>query len=208
LEFGPTKDWDLFLSHAHEDKADLARPLANVLADHGLRVWFDEHELTIGNSLSRSISYGLANSTKGVVIISPSFVSKKWTVNELTALHALEGPDDQLIWPVWHKVSYADVVRFDPVLADRFALNSDLGVEHLAQEIAGSFFRRRIHQSGDKITVGGMWRGITGRILIEERSGIVQGRYDWHDHLWSGSITGDFWHDVLVFDWGWDPDRR
>jgi len=46
---------DVFISHASEDKDAIARPLAEELRGRGHSVWFDEFELTLGNSLGRSI---------------------------------------------------------------------------------------------------------------------------------------------------------
>ena len=43
---------DLFISHASEDKDELVRPLAIELQKEGFSVWYDEFELTIGDSLS------------------------------------------------------------------------------------------------------------------------------------------------------------
>jgi TIR domain len=57
--------YDVFISHAFEDKADVARPLAQLLERSGLRVWFDEAELTPGNSLSSAIDAGLATPDMG-----------------------------------------------------------------------------------------------------------------------------------------------
>lgn len=54
-----TMDYDLFISHASEDKDHVARPLAKHLQDLGLRVWLDEFELTLGDSLRRKIDHGL-----------------------------------------------------------------------------------------------------------------------------------------------------
>jgi len=34
-------DWDVFISHAWEDKESFACPLAEALETKGLRVWFD-----------------------------------------------------------------------------------------------------------------------------------------------------------------------
>jgi hypothetical protein len=46
---GSTAEWDAFVCHASEDKADVADPLCRALIDrHGLRVWYDRFELTIG----------------------------------------------------------------------------------------------------------------------------------------------------------------
>jgi hypothetical protein len=51
-------DWDAFISHASEDKDQIARPLYLQLQELGLRIWFDEFTLTVGDSLRRSIDKG------------------------------------------------------------------------------------------------------------------------------------------------------
>jgi hypothetical protein len=70
--------YDLFLSHAHEDKNAIARPLYLALAREGISVWFDEAVLRMGDSLRRKIDEGLARCRYGVVILSPTFLSKQW----------------------------------------------------------------------------------------------------------------------------------
>ena len=50
--------FDVFICHTTEDKADVVRPLATALDDAGLRVWYDEFELRIGDSLRRKIDRG------------------------------------------------------------------------------------------------------------------------------------------------------
>jgi TIR domain len=77
------KKYDIFLSHASEDKASIARPLADRLRALGLRVWFDELTLRIGDKLRESIDKGLRDSNYGVIILSKSFFSKNWTKIEL-----------------------------------------------------------------------------------------------------------------------------
>ena len=42
---------DVFISHASEDKDAIVRPLANALISCGLKVWYDEFTLRIGDSL-------------------------------------------------------------------------------------------------------------------------------------------------------------
>jgi hypothetical protein len=49
------KDWDVFISHASEDKHKVALPLADALRRAGVRVWLDQHELKLGDSLSEKI---------------------------------------------------------------------------------------------------------------------------------------------------------
>lgn len=128
-------DWDVFVCHASEDKDDFVRPLAEGLRACGLRVWFDEFELTIGDSLRRSIDRGLALSRFGIVIISPSFMEKEWPQRELDGLVAREVPGAKAILPVWHKITAEGIRARSPLLADRLAATSDKGLNRVIADI-------------------------------------------------------------------------
>ncbi len=65
------------------------RGLAAELARLGLRVWFDEWTLRLGDSLRRKIDEGLRASSFGVVVLSPGFFTKSWPQAELDALFAI-----------------------------------------------------------------------------------------------------------------------
>jgi hypothetical protein len=82
----PAKAYDLFLSHASEDKDAIARPLHEALRAAGVSVWFDEAVLKLGDSLRKKIDEGLARCRYGVVILSPIFFSKAWPQLELDGL--------------------------------------------------------------------------------------------------------------------------
>jgi hypothetical protein len=84
------KKWDVFISHASEDKELVARPLSSYLQRAGIKVWLDENELTIGDSLREKIDEGLAQSRFGIVILSKHFLAKEWPQRELNGLVALE----------------------------------------------------------------------------------------------------------------------
>ena len=75
--------WDLFISHASEDKESVAMPLAETLRAAGATVWLDAQELKLGDSLSAKIDDGLSRSRFGVVIISRAFLDKDWPKKEL-----------------------------------------------------------------------------------------------------------------------------
>ncbi|NMG74105.1 toll/interleukin-1 receptor domain-containing protein [Aromatoleum diolicum] len=127
---------DLFVSHASEDKAEIARPLALALVDCGLNVWYDEFSLSLGDSLSESIDRGLSDSRFGVVILSPSFIAKPWPKRELRGLVSKEVASGRAILPVWHRVSHGQVLEFSPTLADLLAISTDTGIAHVAERIA------------------------------------------------------------------------
>lgn len=128
---------DLFISHASEDKEDLVRPLAVALEKLGVKVWYDEFTLKVGDSLRRSIDSGLSNSRFGTVVLSSSFFSKNWTQYELDGMTAKEMDGRKMILPIWHKVTKSEVIKFSPTLADKVALNSSVhSTEEIAQLIA------------------------------------------------------------------------
>lgn len=118
--------WDVFISHATEDKENFVRPLALALRAYGLQVWYDEFALSLGDSLSESIGRGLANSRFGIVVLSPQFFQKKWTHRELRGLIGRDVHEEKIILPLWHKVSRADVSAFNPALADIVALDTSI----------------------------------------------------------------------------------
>jgi formylglycine-generating enzyme required for sulfatase activity len=128
-------DWDVFISHAWEDKEDIAGPLAEALRRKGLRVWYDEFTLTLGDSLRRSIDRGLAQSRYGVVILSPHFFAKEWPQKELDGLAAREDGSGKVILPIWHNVTREEVSRFSPTLADRLAVSTAKGLDAVVEEI-------------------------------------------------------------------------
>ncbi len=127
--------WDVFISHAWEDKEEIARPLAEALRQKGLRVWYDEFALTLGDSLRRSIDRGLAQSRYGVVILSPHFFNKEWPQRELDGLVAKEVSSGKTILPVWHNVTWEDVRHFSPTLADKLAVSTAKGLNAVVEEI-------------------------------------------------------------------------
>jgi hypothetical protein len=131
------RSWDVFISHATEDKETLVRPLALALQERGLRVWYDEFELKLGDSLRRKIDAGLAQSRFGVVVLSPAFFAKNWPQYELDGLVTREMTGQQVILPLWHKLSKSEVIAQSPSLADKIARNTaDATVEEIADEIA------------------------------------------------------------------------
>ena len=128
-------DWDVFISHASEDKKDVARPLTERLRHLGFRVWLDENELTIGDSLRQKIDQGLARSRYGIVILSEAFFEKKWPARELDGLLARESSHDNVILPVWHRIDSDFVRTYSPTLAGTFAALTMHGLDMVVQEI-------------------------------------------------------------------------
>lgn len=129
--------WDVFISHASEDKSAIARPLADALTVHGVSVWLDELQLRVGDSLRRKIDQGIRSSRFGIAVLSPSFFAKGWTQYELDGLVTLSVAGQQNLLPIWHDVGRDDVMAQSASLADKVALSTaSLSLEEIAQQIA------------------------------------------------------------------------
>ena len=130
-------EYDVFISHASEDKEAVVRPLANALIERGLKVWYDEFELKIGDSLRRKIDMGLAISRFGVVVLSRNFIRKGWTNYELDGIITKAVSGEQVMLPIWHNITKQEIVDFSPSLADKLARNtSSSTIEEIAEEIS------------------------------------------------------------------------
>jgi len=128
-------EWDVFISHATEDKEAIARPLADALRNSALRVWYDDFSLTLGDSLRQSIDRGLARSLFGIVILSPHFFDKHWPQQELNGLATREVEGEKVILPVWHNINAEGVRNSSPMLADKKAVSTSEGLEVVVQKI-------------------------------------------------------------------------
>lgn len=129
--------YDAFISHACEDKDKVVRPLAKALSRMGFRIWYDEFELKVGDSLRESIDKGLINSRYGIIILSKSFFEKNWPQYELNGLVAREIEGKKVILPIWHEIEKHDVLQYSPALADKVALStSNKSIMQIAKELA------------------------------------------------------------------------
>ena len=130
-----TRDYDVFISHASEDKDAFVRPLAEALRTRGIKVWYDEFTLEWGASLRESIDRGLATSRHGVVVLSHAFFAKEWPQRELNGLFATMKAGQRRILPIWHQLSAEEVAKYSPMLSDLLAVNSSEGVPAIVERV-------------------------------------------------------------------------
>ncbi len=116
--------YDVFISHASEDKERFVEEFAKELRHRGLKVWYDEFELIWGSHLRREIDRGLRLSKFGVVVLSKHFFAKQWPQEELDGLYQMEVAGVSRILPIWHEISKDEVAIFSAMLAGRLALKT------------------------------------------------------------------------------------
>lgn len=72
----------IFLSHSSDDKPFVKR-LAKNLDGHGIRVWIDEAELKVGDSLIDKIREGIDDFEYLLAVISPISIESEWVKREI-----------------------------------------------------------------------------------------------------------------------------
>lgn len=117
-------DYDVFLCHASEDKDDFVRPLADLLRELFLSVWYDEFEIDIGDDIVDKIDYGLAHSRAAVLTIIQPFIRKTWPSYEYRGLVHRRVKGNTLVLPIWRNISLDEVERVSPTLAQIKAVES------------------------------------------------------------------------------------
>jgi hypothetical protein len=127
--------WDVFVSHASEDKDVFVRPLVEELVKRNVKVWYDDDILEMGDNLRRSIDEGLNESRYAIVIFSPYFFTKQWTQWELDGLVSKEVGGKKVILPIWHGVTKTDVLKYSPSLVNKLAIDSSKGINYVVEKI-------------------------------------------------------------------------
>lgn len=129
-----TVQYDVFISHATEDKESFVNALVEELTKRNVQVWVDALRVKWGDTLRKTIDEGLKKSRFGIVVISKHFIAKGWTQYELDGLFEREMTQGKVILPIWHNITKAEVQDFSPSLAGRKAL---LTSEMTPSDIAG-----------------------------------------------------------------------
>lgn len=136
------EEYDVFVSHAWEDKEDFADEFVLELRKQGLKVWYDTNKLKWGDSMREKIDKGLSKSRYGVVILSPNYIAehKYWTKAELNGLFQVETVNGKTILPIWHNLTKKQVVEYSPIIADRKAMTTaSMTAEEIATELKDLF---------------------------------------------------------------------
>lgn len=127
-----------FVSHDSRDKDGFVRPLVDQLGVFMCPVWYDEYTLKPGDSLRESIDSGLSTAPRCILVLSPSFLANPgWTKGEFNAAvnrHFNSG--GSVLIPIWHGVSRQDVAAYSSLVLDIKAVDSSVGVEGAARQIA------------------------------------------------------------------------
>ncbi len=114
---------DVFLCHAWDDRQGPAKELHDLLKARGVKVWFSEKDIALGEPFLREIDRGLAKSRVGIVLVTPNFLKR---------IHGHSIADKELsvllhggkLVPIIHGTTFAELNEESPMLASRNGLNT------------------------------------------------------------------------------------
>jgi hypothetical protein len=138
--FMPIKkeEYDVFISHASEDKKGFVNEFVHELSNLGIKVWYDEQNIKWGDQIREEIDKGLSKSKFGIVIISPSYIAdgKYWTKTEFNGLFQLDRYKGKMLLPIFHKITETEVMSYSPMIVGRRAMTTDsMTPKEIAEEL-------------------------------------------------------------------------
>jgi RNA-directed DNA polymerase len=99
MAFGAA-DYDVFISHASEDKDAIARPIFEACEKLGLKAFLDEAHIAWGASFTEKINVALGSARTVLAMVSPALVAKDWPVREVNTALALEVSGEKTVVPL------------------------------------------------------------------------------------------------------------
>ena len=139
LDESPQEQYDVFISHAWEDKEGFVDELVDEMRREGIIVWYDTTQMLWGDSMRQRIDDGLKKSKFGVVVLSPNYIAegKYWTKAELNGLFQLESINGKTLLPIWYNLNKKDVISFSSIIADKKAMTTaSMTAQEIAKELA------------------------------------------------------------------------
>lgn len=120
------EEYDVFVSHAWEDKESFVDEFVVELEKLEIKVWYDRQRIKWGDSMRARIDEGLKKSRFGIVVISPDYIAdgKYWTKAELDGLFQLESINGKMLLPIWHNITKQQVMNYSPIIASKLAMTT------------------------------------------------------------------------------------
>jgi len=114
-----------------------------MLRQHETSVWFDQSDIKLGDCIPSRVFSGIDSCDIGVLVISPSFLKKSWTLVELEVLQKKAIEKDFLVIPILVNISLIELSDFSEFLGNRLCLDNK-NLETTALKIALEASKRQV----------------------------------------------------------------
>jgi RNA-directed DNA polymerase len=132
-------DYDVFISHASEDKAEIARPIYAACEKLGLKVFLDEDHIGWGESFTKKINTALGAARTILVVVSSQSVSKEWPLAEINTALGFEVDGKKTVIPLM--VGKPDLTHL-PLIRSKRWIDWSGDPMAVAREVAAAVRRR------------------------------------------------------------------
>lgn len=136
-----SKPKSIFLCHSVKDK-DFVRRLATDLTAGGIKVWVDEAEMHIGDSLIEKIEIAIDQVQYLGAVLSPASVGSPWVLKEVRiALHREFAGKRLVVIPILYRDCELPLFLRDKGIVDfREPANYDSGFQEVVEYVHDDFF--------------------------------------------------------------------
>lgn len=140
----PSKEYDVFISHANADKEGYVNQLKNSLDKLKISIFYDKDALEWGDVWKDKILEGVDKAEFAIIVISDKFFGREWTEKELNEfLNRQNTSGQKIILPILHNITIDQLKEKYPAVADIQALNSvDYSCDEIALKFAGQLIKR------------------------------------------------------------------
>lgn len=138
------KLFDVFISHANNDKTDYVNKLKDSLDKLKINIFYDKDTLEWGDDWKSRILNGVQNSEFAIIIISDNFFDREWTEKELNEfLNRQNANGQKIILPILYNITIEQLKAKYPVVSDIQVLNSkDYSCDEIALKFAAQLIKR------------------------------------------------------------------
>lgn len=102
---------NIFISFSGTAREEFAIKFLNFYKQYGLKCWYDQHELFLGDELKETITQkGIETANYSILIINKTYLSRNWPCQEAIKLYEqLEIKKDSVIFPILLDITKEDV---------------------------------------------------------------------------------------------------
>jgi|GEM_PF-3125149 len=137
------KTYDVFISHAVEDRKRYADPLVEELRRHGIRVWYSRDELELGGSLSELVERGMRRSRAALILASKDYFGRHWTGYERQTLFAMLRKRPDAFFIVRCGMTHEELVQHWPEVSDICTIAYTDDLAPVTERLAAPILARR-----------------------------------------------------------------
>lgn len=151
-------NFDVFISHASEDKEAVARPIFEACTSLGLKVFLDEAHIGWGQSFTEKINSALGSARTVLAIVSPNAIAKEWPIVEINTALSLEVSGQKKVVPLI--VGKPDLSKL-PLIHGKDSMiwggDADAVAKRLQAAVNGNAPRRPVKSAAAAVSAKGPW---------------------------------------------------